>query len=302
MLEKIKEVPFIDESSAVKVMSSRLGTTLLLERTDKVVWGKERIPLVSTGIDCYVEADKFYSLLPEIESLSQDTCLVITLKNGAKYELPFLPVSWEPQEMPETYEANILFKLDDLMLCTLSNLIKPDLQCIWVDSQGAVSCDFVSACVSNSIKSEKGFLIPPDVQQLINGKQCDVSVDEVGKHIYFEGEDFVLATTMPEIVDEWWTTLREMLAADVSYIPVANLDVSLKRLKMFGDYVSFEGDKVVSNTNFEPFQFKDITGKKYEIEKILKLLDSVGSIAENGGNLNFKNDKSIFMVSPMEEA
>ena len=61
MLEKIKEVPFIDESSAVKVFT-RDGK-IVLERTDRVVWGQETTTIESEGVSCYVEADKFFALI-----------------------------------------------------------------------------------------------------------------------------------------------------------------------------------------------------------------------------------------------
>ena len=67
MLEKIKEVPFIDESSAVRLITK--DGKLILERTDRVIWASEATQLAVEGIDCYVEAEKFFSLLPDIKQV-----------------------------------------------------------------------------------------------------------------------------------------------------------------------------------------------------------------------------------------
>ena len=40
MLEKIKSVPFIDESEAVKVIS--IDGKIVLERNDRVIWASEK--------------------------------------------------------------------------------------------------------------------------------------------------------------------------------------------------------------------------------------------------------------------
>ena len=64
MLEKIKEVPFIDESTAVKVTSDEEGK-VVLERYDRVIWAREVWSLREPvhGLACYVEAAKLLSLL-----------------------------------------------------------------------------------------------------------------------------------------------------------------------------------------------------------------------------------------------
>ena len=299
MLEKIKEVPFIDESTAVRLITK--DGKLILERTDRVIWASESTQLAVEGIDCYVEAAKFFSLFPDIKSLSQSSCLDIVLKNGAEYHLPFISVSWETQEMPAEYSNTITFNISDLMLCTLQNLIKPELQCIWIDKEGAVSCDFVSACISSTVKANEGFLLPPDVQELVNGRQCKVQIQD-GK-MYFQTSDFSIIASKPaEGEDKWYEQLRAMLDAETTYVKGEPLAEALKRLMLFSDYASFDGKVVTAGENFEPFEFEDIPDTKYEIERLAKILTTATEISNNAGNLILKNKVSRFLISPMEEA
>lgn len=299
MLEKIKAVPFIDESEAVKVIS--VEGKITLERNDRVIWASEKTNLEAHNISCYVEADKFFALLPEIKSLEQGTCLKVTLKNDAVYELPYLDVSWEPVEMPEEYSDSITFKLSDLMLCTLNNLIKPELQCIWIDEHGAVSCDFVSACISSGVKASKGFLLPPDVQPLVDGRICKVEVTD--GRIYILASDFAIATSRPsEGEDKWYEQLREMLEGASDFVQGEKLAEGLKRLALFADYITFDGTKALAGSNFEPFVFSDVNGAQYEIEKVSRIMTTATKIGEKDGNLVFKNESSMFLVSPQEEA
>ena len=300
MLEKIKEVPFIDESAAVKLLSK--DGKLVLERNDRVIWASEstQVP-ADEAISCYVEAEKFFTLLPDIAQVAQDTCLHIKLKNDAQYELPFLTAEWQTEEMPEEYENTITFKLDDLMLCTLKNLVKPELQCIWIDDKGAVSCDFISACVCDTVKATEGFLLPPDVQALVNDRVCKVKVTD--SKIYFQASDFSIITSKPAIgEDAWWEQLREMLSVSATYVKAEPLTNALKRLVMFADYVTFDGAKVFAGENFEPFAFKEIAERKYEIERLSRILTTAEEITEESENLVLKNKTSRFLISPSEDA
>lgn len=304
MLEKIKEVPFIDESKAVKIIT-REGK-IVLERNDRVVWAYEKTALVAENINCYVEADKFFLLMGEIKSLTQDTCLHIELKNGAKYELPFLSVEWDSQDMPTEYSDSITFKLSDLMLCTLKNLVKPELQCIYIDEKGAVSLDFLSACISKTVKSSSPFLLPADVQDLVDGRLCKVAVTD--DKLYFEANDFGIVTSKPthvvEAEDEvpWWDAIRGLVEGASSFVSGDKLAEGLKRLSTFADYVVFDGEKATAGSNFEPFAFVDLSGREYEIERLSRILSTASKVSEVGGNLVLANDSNLFLLSPMEEA
>ena len=298
MLEKIKTIPFVDESAAVKVTS--VEGRIYLERTDKVVWAQEKTALRAEGICCYVEAKSFFALFDDIAELSQSTCLKVKLRNGAEYELPFISVEWDTVEMPTEYHDRILFKIEDLMLTTLRNLIKPDLQCIWIDNRGAVSCDIISACISDKVKSQHPFLLPLDVQELVVGKSAGVNAS--GDTLFIEGTDFSIVVKKPEVSDTWYDDLREMLKGDISFVPVGALAESMKRLMVFGDYVRFDGVKAIAGSNFEPFGFKDLGDSPYEIEKVMKILSVSTAIGELNNNLILKNDGAMFLISAMEEA
>lgn len=299
MLEKIKEIPLIDQSRAVKLLTA--NGKLLMERNDRVIWAAELTKLEVANINCYVEADKFFNLLPNIQTLTQTTCLEIALKNGARYDLPFMQVEWESEDMPENYSDTITFKLDDLMLCTLKNLVKPELQCIYIDGQGAVSCDFVSACLSNQVRSQHQILLPPDVQELVNGRQCLVQIEN-GK-MYFKASDFFIATAVPQIgEDRWWEDLRAMIPQAIEGKPVTSLVDSLKRLQLFGDYVTFSNNKANVGENYEPFEFiEEMSTNNFEIERLSKILTTAVKIDRVNENLMFANETSRFLLSPMEE-
>lgn len=298
ILDKIKAIPFVDESSAVKITSMDGKTSL--ERTDKVTWAQEFMPLRSENISCYVEAKPFFALLPEIASMKETTCLEITLKNGAEYELPFVDVSWETVEMPETYHDRILFKIGDLMLTTLRNLIKPELQCIWFDEAGAVSTDILSACISTDVRSAHPFLLPLDVQELVLNKLAEVNAKT--ETLFIKGADFNIAVMKPESTDTWYDDLRGMIIGDAQFVPTSKLFESVKRLEIFADYLAFDGAVVKAGSNYEPFEFKDLGDNPYDILKLGKLLMVSTSIGEINNNLVLKNEGSTFLLAAMEEA
>lgn len=298
MLDKIKEIPFIDESKALKVKS--VDGKIILERNDKVIWAQESTSIEAEGIDCFVEAKKFFALYGDIKSMEQGTCLTVTLKNGAKYELPFLAVHWDEVLMPDEYEDTITFKISDLMLTTLRNLIKPELQCIYIDEDGAVSCDIISACISNEVKASHPFLLPLDVQELVVGRICKVNATT--DTLYLKGANFSISTIKPTITDDWYNQLREMVVGVEGFVPTGTLNESISRLALFDDYVRFDGEKVIAGSNFEPFLFKDLEDKPYEINKLNKILPVSKFIAELENNLILKNDGSLFLISAIEEA
>lgn len=298
MLEKIKAIPFVDESSAVKLTS--IDGRIVLERTDKVMWAQEFTALKSDNISCYVDAKQFFALFDDIDKLEQTTCLEVTLKNGARYELPFVDVEWETVEMPTEYHDRIHFKISDLMLTTLRNLIKPELQCIWIDEKGAVSCDIISACISNQVKSTHPFLLPLDVQELVEGKTASVNAET--DMLFISGHDFNIAVKKPEVTDTWYDDLREMVSGDAGFVSAEGLKESLVRLEIFNDYVSFDGERAIAGNNFEPFAFKDLGSNFYEIAKLEILISVSKEIGELNNNLVLRNEGSLFLLSAMEEA
>lgn len=298
ILDKIKAIPFIDESAAVKVIS--VDGKISLERTDRVIWARESTNLESDGIHCYVEAKPFFALFDEIKELKQSTHLEVVLKNGAEYQLPFVDVVWDEVEMPETYHDRIMFKISDLMLTTLRNLIKPELQCIWIDEKGSVSTDIISACVSKEVKSSHPFLLPLDVQELVEGKIADVNA-ETGT-LYIKGNNFNIAITKPENEDEWYNDIRGLLEGNPEFVPIGNLVESIKRLELFDDYISFNGEVVRAGSNYEPFAFKDLEDNLYDILKLHKIAAVSTSIGEINNNLVLMNEGSVFLLASMEEA
>ena len=167
--------------------------------------------------------------------------------------------------------------------------------------EGAVSCDFVSACISSTVKANEGFLLPPDVQELVNGRQCKVQITD-GK-MYFQTSDFSIIASKPsEGEDKWYEQLRAMLANEGTFVPSEALADALKRLILFNDYASFDGKVVTAGENYEPFAFDNIPDTKYEIERLAKILTTATEISSSEGNLILRNKVSKFLISPMEEA
>ena len=214
--------------------------------------------------------------------------------------MPFIPVERATEEMPEEYSQSILFDIDDLMVCTLTNLIRPELQCIYIDSKGAVTCDFVTACINKTLKSDEPFLLPPEVQQLVKDITCQVQME--GEHICFRASNFDIKIAKPTLSEEpWWEDLRAMVEDVERFQPIGKLQQSVARLNMFGDYIQFTGDKVIADTSYEPFAFTNLGEKRYEIMGLSKILPVVTHIANNESVLVFKNLKSKFLVSAGEE-
>lgn len=299
MIEKIKPIPFIDESNAVKLTS--LGGKLVLERTDRVLWAREKTQVDYVGQDCYVEASKFFVLLPEIKTLVVGTCLEVVLKNNAKYSLPFLEVQWESRVMPEGTPQVIRYDIEPLIVSTLSNLIKPELQCIYIDNQGAVSCDFISACFSPQLKSDIPFLLPADVQKLVLGDTCKTVVTD--SQVGFMTDQYEIIVSVVLLgEDRWWEQLRDMMKGVSEFYSTTGLDSVMKRMALFVDYVSFDGSSVCGGTNKEPYQFHSLEGKIYEVSKLSALLDYVKEMTVANDALVLKGEKVSYMLSPLEEA
>ena len=102
--------------------------------------------------------------------------------------------------------------------------------------------------------------------------------------------------------DKWYEQLRGMLDGASEFTQGESLAEGLKRLALFADYITFDGEKALAGSNFEPFTFKDLNGAQYEIEKVSKIMSTAPKIGEKDGNLIFKNESSMFLVSPQEEA
>ena len=137
MIEQIRAIPFIAESEAVKLLPDRR-----VERYTRILQASEFLPsqlTLSCDRPVYVEAKKFFALLAATSTVSAEpTCLTVGLQNGAVYRLPFMDVQWDdmrprPSGAPRSVETDIM----GLSTCILGNNMRPELQCIYMDAQGA---------------------------------------------------------------------------------------------------------------------------------------------------------------------
>ncbi len=142
--------------------------------------------------------------------------------------------------------------------------------------------------------------MPPELQPLVDGRLCKIKVTD--EKIYVKATDFDLVTTCPTTgEDAWWEQLREMISDSLTFVDWSS--DALKRLMLFGDYVEFKDGKVYCGSNFEPFtSFESIPGRKYEADKLLRVMSTATKIAVFNDNLILKNDSSLFLISPIDEA
>ncbi len=301
LVDKLKEVQLVAESKVLQIDADKR----LFSRFDKTVYIEEpiasRIVVAGSG-KAYVEASKFfgiYSALKKIE-LTENYVLVV-LENGAEYKLPLVLLSWEDRvvQLPPTPTVTIKLASGRLSSATLKNLANPMLQCIYVDETTAVSCDSMVACIDGSVTSPKlPLLLPPDIISLVEGNESKLYVEDKN-YILSVGEAIVIVPIPQLDYTETANLLRGSLPEGIDRFPTVGLLDSLTRLRVFGDYVSFQTDKVVCEEDYEPFNFPTANLKyKYDINSLISVVGQGTHIAQSDYALLIYGDKFLFMVSP----
>ena len=300
LTDKMKEVQLVAESKLLKIDP----TASTFSRYDKTVFIIEPAPssIKLSGMEIkYVEAAKFFSLLPDakIVELTTDYCHII-LSNGAEYKLPYFDLTWEDQvaELPEQPTAKIKLAAGRLSSATLKNLANPMLQCIYIDEATAVSCNSMVACIDGTVTSRTPLILPPDIISIIEGAESN---------LYLIDDNYVLAigdsklfVPVPELdYSETAEVLRSALPEGIERYPVGALLESLKRLSNSHDFVSFQADRVIADDDYEPFDFPRANPNyQYNIQNLLSTVGQAKTIAQSDYALLLYGDQFLFMISP----
>jgi hypothetical protein len=303
MIEKVKRLPFIEESEVVRIDLD----AHIFERYDRTIRVIEKISslidLKGEG-EIYTTAAELLPLLPLLKSISKhhDAAEVI-LTNGAKYMLPGREIKFEP-DIQSDFEPENTFKLKlsgHLSATTLKNLLDPILQTIYIDPEGAVSTNSLNACLDSSINAPISLLIPPDLIELIAG--TEVTVLLTSTTLLARTTEAVIKVPIIPVPETNNFLLVRGYVADLpeTWDKTEGLEDSLKRLMAFGEYASFTNDKVYVGNNYEPFKFMNAeTNTSYPIVDLLSMLPSVSKISCAGGNLLLKGNTHYFIISPKE--
>lgn len=306
IVDKVKEVQLVEESRVVK-LSAGDNT---LQRYDKTIYAVEPSPINIEGQgEAYIEAQKFFTLLPEASKVEICTNYVLLiLKNGAEYKLPFMTgsrdkeIKWATNTLPAKFDQNksISIKMASgrLTSATLKNLANPMLQCIYVDNISGVSCNSMVACLDGTVVSPTPLLLPPDIVSLMEGRESNLAV--IGNNYVVKIADAFVVCPIPEYsYAESAATLRNSLPPNITKYPVNGLLEEVKRLSSFGDYLSFDGTRVVVGENFEPFSLPSAVPEySYAVQYLLTVLPQVTHIAQSEFALLLFGDKFLFMISP----
>lgn len=300
IINQLKEVQLVKESSALKLDA----LTQQFQRYDRTVYIEEPspIPISGTG-EAYIEAQKLFTLLPETAALTIETdCVKLVLKNKAEYKFPKLDLSWDSNPLPRSFNldnsVNIKLASGRLNSATLKNLANPMLQCIYLDDMGGISCNSMVACLDGTTKTINPILLPPDIVLLMEGKESQLEI--IGDNFVIKIADSFLVCPVPNYdYSQTAQILRETLPIDITKYPVNGLFEEVKRLSAFGDFLSFDGERVLVGENFEPFIFPSAdTFFKYGIQYLLTVLPQVTHVAQSDFALLLYGDRFVFMVSP----
>lgn len=307
ILTELRELGFVKESRAVKLIKGDDGP--IGERYDRVTYLKENLPKFTLDADraVYVESSRFLPLVPFIKkATATENYLQVILKNGAEYKLPYLDVTFDYQ-FPQITTVPVIsgrLNFSALKKTALQNLVKPEMRCIYVSENGAVSCNFLQGTVDKNIKIAHGepLLLSPDLTNYTSDSIMGSIYVQDDSIIYVtEFNDMVIApkTELSEEEDPWYEVIyakAEEAVGDYMQIP-ADLEEGLKRLQCFGNDVVFEADKLVSGSNFEPISISGAHGGEYAIEEVLSVLSGGKEILFKDTEMYLKNGNVTIMVS-----
>lgn len=310
MLESMKVLGFIPESKAIKLYKNADGK-VVGERYDKVTYLREFLNFTLEGEGgCYVEAESFLSLLPFISRATiKENYLEVVLKNGAEYKFPYMEVEFgAPKIEPPTLEIKGEIDFSTLKKTALQNLVKPEMRCIYVDNNGAVSCNFLQGTVDRGIISRSPVLLPPDLVDYIPAGHVEIYkggdmlfyTDTESKFIWSPAGDFMESDEAP-----WYNSIYEqaMGAQAMEFSPVQEgMEESLKRLSLFGKEAVFNSTKVVVGNSYEPVSIPSARGQVFDLEEVIPVISSAKEmVLSEDGTMFLKNGEVTILVSAKEE-
>ena len=315
MLELMKELGFIPESRVVKLY--KLGGKVVGERYDKVTYLREVLPDLDLTVEepVYVESGRFLPLIPFIQSATaRDNYLQVILRNGAEYKFPYIEIEFSRPEVPNiapSIEIEGEIDLSILKKTALQNLVKPEMRCIYVDRNGAVSCNFLQGTVDRSLKSQNPILLPPDLIDYMQSGERGM-ICTIGDLLFYTNRStkwiWAPKSELEQSEDEgapWYKSIYEQSDAAelqnlLSDIP-AGIEDSLKRLQFFGTEAVFYADKIIAGENFEPVAIPSAVGGVYTLEEVVSVIPFAKKIAFFNNAMYLKNGNVTILVSEKEE-
>lgn len=315
MLELMKELGFIPESRVVKLY--KLGGKVVGERYDKVTYLREVLPDLDLTVEepVYVESGRFLPLIPFIQSATaRDNYLQVILRNGAEYKFPYIEIEFSRPEVPNiapSIEIEGEIDLSILKKTALQNLVKPQMRCIYVDRNGAVSCNFLQGTVDKGLKSQNPILLPPDLIDYMQSGERGM-ICTIGDLLFYTNRStkwiWAPKSELEQSEDEevpWYKSIYEQSNAAalqnlLSDIP-AGIEDSLKRLQFFGTEAVFYADKIMAGENFEPVAIPSAVGGVYTLEEVVSVIPFAKKIAFFNNAMYLKNGNVTILVSEKEE-
>jgi hypothetical protein len=201
---------------------------------------------------------------------------------------------------PTTDATQVSANIAGLHACILPNNMKPELQCIYMDATGAVTCDTISACINPNIKHADPILMLPDIQAMLQGKPFTVKASDDLLHL--AGDKVAIQIMSPAEKGDDWPSLRQLAETPTSPVPKGAMEESLKRLAQFGELAKFRDSRIYVGTNYEPFTADWDSGNvEFKIAAIQKLLPFGQTIALAGTNIHiYAADGAQYIVSGEE--
>lgn len=311
MLELMKELGFIPESRALKLSCNQEGK-IFGERYDRVTYLREVFSSFTLHADSpvYVEAGRFMPLLPYIKTaVKTPNYLQVTLLNDAEYKLPYLDIEFNRPDIsgePVT-EIEGAMDLSVLKKTALQNLVKPEMRCIYVDSEGAVSCNFLQGTVDNRLKSVNPLLLPPEMIDYFQAEERGTLYSFSELLCYTDGSKWVWAPKVEIPSDDeqpWYFTIRNSAQSvlEESFVSIpSGMEDAIKRLQYFGTEAEFSQDKVSVGENYEPMSLPGSAQGTYSLEEVSTVIALGKKIAFANGAMFLKNEKVTILVSEKED-
>lgn len=310
MLELMKGLGFIPESK-VLLLQPFNGKAFGI-RYDRVTYIGEPLDIPLGGQrSVFVEADKFLPLLPYIRSIiARPDYLVVNLDNGAVYKLPYMQAEFDCPAF-SLYQVSGIMKgsldFSAVKKTALQNLVNPEMRCIYVDTYGAISCDYIRGTYDRNLFSTVPVLIPPD---MYNYAQSDKTgaLYKLEDTLFLEYDDgsFIASPTGDFSAQEgapWYQTIREKASTALTNTPIpTGMEEALKRLALFSNKVVFTPQYIQVNDDYREPHNLTVSGEhKYEINDLLSVISFARNIAVGNDAIYLYGDNKTVVISEVEE-
>lgn len=302
MIEKLKLESYIPESLIVHIYSD--NGVLHAERYDTIYWVREKYPLVAVKgeVDCYVDVKKLLPLIglaKEIEIV--ETNLVLTLFNGAHYELAMISGELPTFEIPEL-KNKTKFDFGGVEKAVATSPLQKELNMVYVDNQGVVASNSIVGGINNvKFKSETPFTVPEGIHAMLNGAEASWDIIDGLLYVVFSNYAIVAVLSKIEGDFKWWEFTRAAFDNLPEFVEVTGLKGSISRLAAFGDMVLLKDGKFqLESGQYEPFVLQG-NSEWFDVNNLGQVIsdDKIG-VALHGGNLFIKKADSLFVCCSVD--